>query len=158
MRHAIFAVLLALAVSNAQAATCFTDVTTWNQVKAELPEFLQSEAFYATHESSMMLGAFTVAHDGARFRLEGHGKHVLAGTFHDVDVVKQVCVDGANIQVALEKGGADTITQVSGGLKIRGYKFQFTTKAAYDAVVARVPKLLNDELSSEDFLDYIELY
>ncbi|MEK7358450.1 MAG: hypothetical protein AAB250_18545 [Bdellovibrionota bacterium] len=143
MKTILYAALLALAASltnTAHAAVCFNDVPSWETVKDQLPEFMQDEAFYATHESSMMLGAFAVEQVEEIFRLEGHGRHVLAGTFHESDTVTEVCVEGAKIKVSLEGGGGDTITQVSGGLKIRGYKFKFTTKEAYEEVVDRVPR------------------
>lgn len=142
--------------TSAQAApVCFSDARSWEAVKGQLPAFMQQGSFYAVHESTMLLGGFAVEQAGANFHLEGHGRHVLAGTFHDSDTVKNVCVDGSTIQVDLVKGGGHSITQVSGGLKIRGYKFTFTSKAGYESVVARVPRFL-PEMSSEDFLSYIE--
>jgi hypothetical protein len=159
MRSMLFAALFALATtvtSSAQAAVCFTDVRSWENVKTQLPAFMQTGEFYATHESSMMIGAFAVQQAGSQFRLEGHGRHVLAGTFHESDVIKEACVDGSTIKVTLTKSPTETITQVDGGLKIRGYKFGFTNKAGYEAMVSRVPRFL-PEMPAGEFLDFIEV-
>lgn len=158
MRSTFFAALFALTTlfaNSAHSAVCFTDVRSWESVKTQLPTFMQSGEFFATHESSMMLGAFAVQQTGSQFRLEGHGRHVLAGTFHESDGIKQVCVDGSTIKVSLTNGTNETISQVESGLKIRGYKFTFTSKAGYDAMVARVPRFLPEDMSAQEFFDFI---
>jgi hypothetical protein len=133
-----FAILILLLVSVAglksAEAVCFTDVTSYTQVRAQLPGFMQSGYLFAVHDDFVAKGAFRIVPEGNQFRADAAGRTV-AGPFQGGGVLASVCVDGNTITSTFSSGASEAISYSGNSLYIRGFEFGVTDQATYQNLI-----------------------
>jgi hypothetical protein len=121
-------------VASAQAVgpgICFSDVASWNAVKAQLPAQLQNDYLYASHNSWDLVGGIAIFPQGAQLALDGRVHQVVAGDIINSGFITQACVDGNSIKVALSNGKTESMTLGQDSVNVLGYTFEFTDYQTY---------------------------
>lgn len=118
---------------------CFHDVTSYDQVRSQLPGSLQNPPVYAVHQSWDLTGGIRILPQGNNIWLDAHIKSTFAGVINQTAIIVTACLNGDSLQVTLNNGKSQTIQVNDNSLTIKGYDFNLTDAGTYQKVVSAVP-------------------
>jgi hypothetical protein len=128
------------AVASASASeVCFKDIASYESVKSELPQALQSYPLYAVNQSFELTGAFEIVADRSYLQIQAHVDPIVGDVINQNDDITEACLSGDDLQVTLSSGETQTITVNSDSLTIEGHDFDITDQTTYEKVAADVP-------------------
>lgn len=105
MRNTAFALIMLFSATALGSPVCFTDVTSYNRVKSQLPASLRNGSLYLAKDTS---ATAAITQRGGRFHFDMI--YQFLGVTEDAGQIREICVSANQAVVKLASGAKKTLS------------------------------------------------